>query len=47
MIYVLDACAHIAGLKNEPGAAIVDALLDKAEEGEIVLVINIVNLVEV
>jgi predicted nucleic acid-binding protein len=47
MTYVLDACALIAWLKNEPGADIVDGLLDRAEEDEIYLLINIVNLVEV
>jgi predicted nucleic acid-binding protein len=44
---VLDACAFIAWSKAEPGADIVDDLLDKAEEGEIALYISIVNLVEV
>jgi predicted nucleic acid-binding protein len=45
--YVLDACALIAWLKNEPGADIVDGLLDRAEEDEVDLLISIVNLVEV
>jgi predicted nucleic acid-binding protein len=45
--YVLDACALIARIKNEPGADVVDGLLDRAVEGEIDLFINIVNLVEV
>jgi predicted nucleic acid-binding protein len=47
MTSVLDACALIAWLKNEPGADVVDGLLDRAEEGEIDLFISIVNLVEV
>ncbi|GHT85167.1 hypothetical protein FACS1894137_09110 [Spirochaetia bacterium] len=47
MTGVLDACALIAWLKNEPGADVVDDLLDRAEEGETDLYISIVNLVEV
>ena len=47
MTGVLDACALIAWLKKEPGADVVDGLLDKAEDGEADLFISIVNLVEV
>jgi predicted nucleic acid-binding protein len=47
MIYVLDACALIAWIKNEAGADIVNDLINKAEERKIDLFINIVNLVEV
>jgi predicted nucleic acid-binding protein len=47
MTHVLDACALIAWIKNEPGSDVVDGLLDKAEYGDIDLFINIVNLVEV
>jgi predicted nucleic acid-binding protein len=47
MTYILDACALIAWLKNEPGADVVDGLLDKAEDGGIDLCMSVVNLVEV
>ena len=47
MTYVLDACALIARIKNEPGADVVDGLLYQAVEGTADLCINIVNLVEV
>jgi predicted nucleic acid-binding protein len=47
MTSVLDACALIAWLKNEPGADVVDDLFDRAEEGGIDLLISIINLVEV
>jgi predicted nucleic acid-binding protein len=47
MTYVLDACALIARIKNEPGADVVEGLLCQAVTGEADLCINIVNLVEV
>jgi predicted nucleic acid-binding protein len=49
MNYVLDACALLAYLKQEPEAVKVKELLDKAdtEPGETVLYISIINLVEV
>jgi predicted nucleic acid-binding protein len=47
MTHVLDACALIARIKNEPGADVVEGLLGQAVAGEIDLCINVVNLVEV
>jgi predicted nucleic acid-binding protein len=47
MTHVLDACALIARIKDEPGADVVEGLLGRAVAGEIDLCINIVNLVEV
>ena len=47
MIFVLDACALISFLNDEPGADIVGDLLDKAADGEIEVCMNIVNLIEV
>ncbi|MHC6203413.1 PIN domain-containing protein, partial [Breznakiellaceae bacterium SP9] len=49
MTYVFDACALIAFLDKEIGKGYeeVDALLVRAEAGEITLVMGIVNLVEV
>ena len=46
-VYVLDACALIASLKNENGADIVDEVYEKADNGEAKLLINIINLYEV
>jgi predicted nucleic acid-binding protein len=47
MIYDLDACALIAFLDDEEGADRVEALLERAENGEISVFISIVNLIEV
>ncbi|MCL2121001.1 MAG: type II toxin-antitoxin system VapC family toxin [Clostridiales bacterium] len=45
--YVLDACAMLAVLSNEPGADVVEEIYEKADSGEVVLTINKVNLLEV
>lgn len=45
--YVVDACALLAFLKEEPGADVVENLLIQAELQEITLFINIVNLLEI
>ena len=45
--YVLDACAMLAVLSNEPGADVIEALYKKAAAGEAVLTMNKVNLLEV
>jgi len=47
MIYVFDACALIAYLHNEAGSDNVYDLLKKAVDGECVIYMNIVNLIEV
>ena len=46
-IFVLDACALVALFKNEDGADKVDEVYKKAENGEVELIINRVNLLEV
>jgi PIN domain nuclease of toxin-antitoxin system len=46
-IFVLDACALVALLKNEYGAEKVAAVYTKANNGEAGLIINRVNLFEV
>jgi len=46
-IFVLDACALIALLKNETGADIVSDIYEKASRGEATLLMNRVNLFEV
>jgi len=46
-LYVLDACALIAFLNDEEGASIVEALLSEASVGNIDLVMNRVNLLEI
>ena len=46
-LYVLDACALIAFLNDEEGASIVEALLSEASVGNIELVMNSVNLLEI
>jgi len=46
-IYVLDACALIALLKDEAGADKVAAVYEKADKGEALLIMNKVNLCEV
>jgi len=45
--YVLDACAMLAVLSNEPGAEVVEEVYEKAASGEVDLAINILNLLEV
>jgi predicted nucleic acid-binding protein len=47
MIYVLDACALLSFLNDEPGSDMVDDLLIRAVDGKIDLFMNIINLVEV
>lgn len=46
-IFILDACALISYLNDEPGSDIVDDLLKNAVNGEIEIYINIINLIEV
>ena len=45
--YVLDACAMLAVLSNEPGASIVEDIYEKAAAGKAVLAMNKLNLLEV
>jgi predicted nucleic acid-binding protein len=45
--YVLDACAVLAVLGREPGSEKVVEIYKKAASGEVALVINKVNLLEV
>ena len=45
--YVLDACAMLAVLSNEPGADIVEKIYERAAFGEIALTMNKLNLLEV
>jgi predicted nucleic acid-binding protein len=44
---VLDACALLSYLNDEPGSDIVNDLLIRAVDGEIEIFINIINLIEV
>ena len=46
-VFVLDACALVALLKNEKGADVVAAAYQKASGGEAEMIINRVNLLEV
>jgi len=46
-IVVLDACALIAYIKDEEGADIVADVIDDAEAGRVVLLINRINLLEI
>ena len=46
-VYVLDACALIAALSGEDGAAIVEAAYNEVASGEAEILMNIVNLLEV
>lgn len=46
-VFVLDACALIALLKNEEGADKVAAVYKQAESGEAELIMNRINLLEV
>lgn len=45
--FVLDACALIAYLNDEPGAEKVESLLDQAREGRVQLHVASVNIYEV
>ena len=45
--YVLDACAMLAVLSDEPGAEVVEDIYKKAAIGEVLLAINKLNLLEV
>ena len=45
--FILDACVLLALFNNEEGADIASSLLDRAEQNEIMLCINAVNLIEV
>jgi len=45
--YVLDACAMLAVLSNEPGAEVVEEIYEKADSGEVELAMNKINLLEV
>ncbi|MCL2834062.1 MAG: type II toxin-antitoxin system VapC family toxin [Treponema sp.] len=47
MNYILDACALIAIFKHENGTDKIKALLDKADQGQCVIFMNIINLIEV
>jgi predicted nucleic acid-binding protein len=45
--YIVDACAMLAVLSNEPGADIVEKIYIKAALGEVELTMNKINLLEV
>ena len=45
--YILDACALLAFFAEEKGADVVSELLSRAEQKEIYLCINAINLIEV
>jgi len=45
--YTLDACALIALINKEPGAGMVDDLIQRAVAGEVALNMSIINLTEV
>jgi predicted nucleic acid-binding protein len=47
VVYVLDACALLAFLNNEPGSDTVAELLKNAVDGNDVIYMSIVNLLEV
>jgi PIN domain nuclease of toxin-antitoxin system len=47
MKYIFDACALIAYLTDDRGADLVEDLLKQAENGEIVIFMSVINLVEV
>jgi predicted nucleic acid-binding protein len=46
-VFVLDACAMLAVLANEAGADIVVGIYKKAASGEVTLLMNKLNLLEV
>jgi uncharacterized protein with PIN domain len=45
--YILDACALMALLQNEPGADKVAAVINAAHSGKATVTINTINLLEV
>jgi PIN domain nuclease of toxin-antitoxin system len=45
--YILDACALLALLRNEPGADIVASVINSANNGEAEIIMHKVNLLEV
>jgi len=45
--YVLDACAILAVLSDEPGADVVEEIYEKAASSEAILAMNKLNLLEV
>ena len=45
--YVMDACAMLAVLSNEPGADLVEDTFERAESGDAILAMNKINLLEV
>jgi PIN domain nuclease of toxin-antitoxin system len=45
--HILDACALIALLNDEPGADVVQNLIDEAIDGKVSLHMSIINLIEV
>jgi predicted nucleic acid-binding protein len=47
VVYVLDACALLAFLNDEPGGTVIGDLLKKAADGECALSMSIINLLEV
>ena len=47
MLYVLDACALLSLLRNEPGADSVATTINAANNGEARIIMNKVNLLEV
>ena len=46
-LYVMDACAMIALLKNETGADVVASIYKKAKDGNAKIIMNRINLLEV
>ena len=46
-IFILDACALVALLKNEDGADVVADAYKQAENGEAKIIMNRINLLEV
>jgi predicted nucleic acid-binding protein len=46
-VYVLDACALVAGLNDEPGAEVTRDILNRAYIGEVQVVMHKLNLLEV
>ena len=45
--YVIDACALLAFLNDEPGANVLDALLQQAKSGECTLFMPKLNILEI
>jgi predicted nucleic acid-binding protein len=46
-VYVIDACALLALLHDEPGADVVMSILECAREGKVEICMNTINLLEV